>query len=378
MEENITCQYCGKTCKNKLSKAKHEHLCKLNPDYEKHLEVHRNTSVKASKAKEVIERISEKLAKNREKFLEDNPDEAYKDYELTCKNKKCGRTFTRRLKVRHFKNNYRVPQFCCQACANSHVHSEEERKRTSASVSKDRLHICPKCGNKFMHKGTNIHQTFCDECHLKNWGYERTSREKKNRKHKTLKCKATKPKRVKPTLHSSSCPSCGKTIWVKTEHEAFCYECCDKLNKYHYQLYTKDGKRVVSERAREAWRQAQLKLVKSGKHKGWKSRNITSYPERFWINVLKNNGLDFVREKPVAGYFLDFVLQKDGRMIDLEIDGKQHKYEDRKHHDKIRDRNLRDSGYIVYRIDWNEINSKYGKLKMKSKIRQFLWWYSHQ
>ena len=122
----------------------------------------------------------------------------------------------------------------------------------------------------------------------------------------------------------------------------------------------------------------QQEQEKPGKHKGWKSRNITSYPERFWISVLKNNGLDFVREKPVNGYFLDFVIQKGEKMIDLEIDGKQHKYEDRKHHDKIRDKNLRDSGYIVYRIDWNEINSRFGKFKIKSKINQFLWWYNHQ
>ena len=373
MEENITCQYCGKTCKNKLSKAKHEHLCRLNPDYEKHLEIHRNTSVKASKAKEIIERISEKLAKNREKFLEANPDEAYKDYELTCKNKKCGRTFTRRLKVRHFKNNYRIPQFCCQACANSHVHSEEERKRTSASNSRERLHTCPKCERKFMHKGTSIHQTFCDDCFVKTFGYVRDSKIKR-KEHTTN----TRGKPCKTNLHPSLCPSCGKTIWVKTEHEAYCYECCDKLNRYHYQLYTKDGKRILQGKTIEKIKQVKRQQVKLGKHKGWKSRNITSYPERFWINVLKNNGLDFVREKHVDGYFLDFVIQKGEKMIDLEIDGKQHKYEDRKRHDKVRDKNLRRSGYIVYRIDWNEINSKYGKLKMKSKIRQFLWWYAHQ
>ncbi len=329
MEENITCQYCGKVCKNKLSKAKHEHLCKLNPDYEKHLEIHRNTSVKASKEKEVVKRISEKLAKNREKFLEANPDEAYNDYVLTCKNKKCGRTFTRRLKVRHFKNNYRIPQFCCQACANSHVHSEEERKRVSKKVSSEHLHTCPKCGNKFMHKGTSIHQTFCDDCFVKNFGYVRGSKIK--RKEHTTK---TSGKTCKTNLHSSLCPSCGKTIWIKTEHEAYCYDCCDKLNRYHYQLYTKEGKRIVSARTREAWRQAQLKLVKSGKHKGWKSRNIKSYPEIFWEKVLNNNGISFIREKRVNGYFLDFVLRKGNKEIDLEIDGKQHKYEDRKIHDK--------------------------------------------
>ena len=64
-------------------------------------------------------------------------------------------------------------------------------------------------------------------------------------------------------------------------------------------------------------------------------------------------------------------------MIDLEIDGKQHKYQDRVQHDKLRDKRLRENGYLVYRIDWNEINSKQGSLKMKYKINQFLWWYNH-
>ena len=34
-----------------------------------------------------------------------------------------------------------------------------------------------------------------------------------------------------------------------------------------------------------------LEKVKNGTHKGWQSRNITSYPEKFFISVLKNNNL---------------------------------------------------------------------------------------
>ena len=32
--------------------------------------------------------------------------------------------------------------------------------------------------------------------------------------------------------------------------------------------------------------------IKNGLHKGWQSRNIISYPEKFFIEVLKNNGLE--------------------------------------------------------------------------------------
>ena len=33
------------------------------------------------------------------------------------------------------------------------------------------------------------------------------------------------------------------------------------------------------------------KRIKEGKHKGWISRNIRSYPEKFFDKVLKNNNL---------------------------------------------------------------------------------------
>ena len=62
-------------------------------------------------------------------------------------------------------------------------------------------------------------------------------------------------------------------------------------------------------------------------------------------------------------------------MIDLEIDGKQHTYADRIQHDKIRDKRIRTLGYLIYRVSWNNINTKIGKMKMKAKIKQFLWWY---
>ena len=32
------------------------------------------------------------------------------------------------------------------------------------------------------------------------------------------------------------------------------------------------------------------KLLKEGKHKGWQSRNIISYPEKFWKKVLEKGG----------------------------------------------------------------------------------------
>lgn len=116
----------------------------------------------------------------------------------------------------------------------------------------------------------------------------------------------------------------------------------------------------------------------NGTFSGWQSRNITSYPEKFWINVLDNNEISYIREDfSTKKYFLDFVIEKDGKKIDLEIDGKQHKYEDRKQHDKERDEYLQNLGYIVYRIEWNSINNEKGKNLMKSKIENFLDFYDN-
>lgn len=66
---------------------------------------------------------------------------------------------------------------------------------------------------------------------------------------------------------------------------------------------------------------------------------------------MNDNDISFIREDfSTKKYFLDFLIEKNGKKIDLEIDGKQHEYEDRKAHDILRDQYLTDLGFIVYRI----------------------------
>lgn len=138
---------------------------------------------------------------------------------------------------------------------------------------------------------------------------------------------------------------------------------------------------IASEKRRESGRQVQLRLIKEGRHNNWKSRNITSYPELFWKKVLDNHNIKYIFNAPIPKkslgedcqnfYFLDFLI---GGKIDLEIDGKQHRYSERSESDQKRDILLIKNGYIVYRIAWNEISSKEGSLLMKQKIEQFLNW----
>ena len=69
---------------------------------------------------------------------------------------------------------------------------------------------------------------------------------------------------------------------------------------------------------------------------------------------------------------MDFYIEINNRKIDLEIDGKQHKYEDRHNSDIVRDEFVKSRGVEVFRIDWNSINTEDGKILMKEKIKEFL------
>jgi very-short-patch-repair endonuclease len=72
-------------------------------------------------------------------------------------------------------------------------------------------------------------------------------------------------------------------------------------------------------------------------------------------------------------YFLDFYFHN--KKIDLEIDGKQHEYKDRKISDKKRDEALIKNGIKVYRIKWKNINTENGKRYIQDEIQKFLEFY---
>jgi very-short-patch-repair endonuclease len=124
------------------------------------------------------------------------------------------------------------------------------------------------------------------------------------------------------------------------------------------------------------------KRIADGKHKGWISRNVISYPEKFFIEVLKNNNIKYIHNYPVKqsdlglestyNYFLDFYIEN--KNIDLEIDGQQH--DRRKNDDMTRDAALISCDYNVYRIKWRNINTVNGKENMKKEIEKFLDYYN--
>ena len=200
--------------------------------------------------------------------------------------------------------------FCCRSCANTRHHSKEIYQKISNTL----------------HNGINEHKyIFRNQYGEYNYGIR--------------KCK---------------CEYCGKEF-ESIKNKRFCSNECK---------YKSAGEKISLLRQKE---------IQNGTFKGWQTRNIISYAEKFWLKILDNNLIKYQKEYYFDNkYFLDFYIEINNRKIDLEIDGKQHKYSERIEHDKVRDEYIKSKGIEVYRIEWNEIKSNKGKLLMKDKISNFL------
>ena len=222
------------------------------------------------------------------------------------------------------------------------------------------VYFCLNCGKQLAHK-----HKFCSRnCSASYLNKRKThSEETKKKISSTLKNRYSNVPRnnIGKRLFESCCELCGKTFWSRHKNTRFCSPKCS----------------ANSPITKEKQKAAQQRLIELGIHTGWSKRNIMSYAEKFWQNVLTNNNISYIKEDHSTGhYFLDFLISKNGKKIDLEIDGKQHKYKDRAAHDKQRDIYLQKRGYIVYRIPWNSINTDAGKVEMKQKIDKFLEFYN--
>lgn len=209
---------------------------------------------------------------------------------------------------------------------------------------KNRKVYCLYCGKEIIGKD-KFNKKFCNNSCAAKYNNSNRVRVKKEKKSK-LK-------------HKCVCVVCGKEFLSTHKHSTHCSPKCTASDL--------NVKKKLQNKVQER--------INNGTFSGWQSRNITSYPEQFWIKVLDDHNITYIREDfSTKKYFLDFLIEKNGKKIDLEIDGKQHK--DRKDHDKERDKYLTGLGYVVYRIDWNSINNQKGKDLMKSKIEAFLEYYN--
>lgn len=239
-----------------------------------------------------------------------------------CKN--CGKPISK------YKNI-----FCNSSCAA--IYNNKKRKETGFTTKgKTKVVNCISCGKEIevsVHALYNSY--FCSKC------------KPKTRKH--------------AILHKCICKMCGKIFLSQKKSSTHCSHQCSANDP----------------EVKEKLRQKQLKLIEEGKHQGWQTRNIRSYPEEFWKKVLDNNNISYAQEVYITQYryFLDFLIEIGDIKIDLEIDGGQHLRKEVHDKDVIRDERLKTMGYTIYRVPWNEINSEDGKSKMKIKIDKFLDFY---
>lgn len=209
------------------------------------------------------------------------------------------------------------------------------------------------CSNKYFQHGINN-----DDFDIEKYGkrYEKVSislLENTNRKNLNKELKY--------------CKQCNIDITNKPKRNIFCSNKCR-------------GKNGISDETKEKLSNKAKERIENGIHKGWVSRNIESYPEKFFKKVLENNNIRYELNKPISqkslglesqySYFLDFYIEEGN--IDLEIDGEQHKY--RQEHDKFRDEFI-SKQFNVYRIKWKSINTETGKKYIKEEINKFLEYY---
>lgn len=168
------------------------------------------------------------------------------------------------------------------------------------------------------------------------------------------------------------CPTCLKSFIQFKRPRTFCSNKC--------RVMTQETKNKIGVQARNR--------VINGTHNTWTTRPNLSYAEQFFVKVLDSNGFKdrYIVNKYVSkrdlgldqssGYFLDFYFPEF--KLDLEIDGKQHRYPDRIKSDLTRDSVLADNGFEVYRIEWNEIKTQAGQDLMKEKIDKFIGKWANQ
>lgn len=185
-----------------------------------------------------------------------------------------------------------------------------------------------------------------------------------------------KPKREKSVNRIKRKSRSTKGIKVRNDYNKNCIICGNEFTG------TKKAKSCSEKCKREILKRSVRERIESGKHKGWASRNIESYPEKFFKKVLGLNKISYKFNHPVSkrslgisegsNYFLDFFIEINGKKLDLEIDGKQHEINERKESDSHRDEILINNGYLVHRIKWknpiNDVNKKY----IKEEINKLL------
>lgn len=223
---------------------------------------------------------------------------------------------------------------------------------------------CHTCGKDVYKTTSALHdsnsgKSFCSKsCAATTNNVNRDHSYTKNKKR--VLCKSCN-KEIKVPVNASSNATCRKCKHISIYGDNKKCKICNVLLKNKNKTGYCNKHVRSSDEYRNKLRDTQIKKISQGKHKGWTTRNILSYPEKYFKELLDNEFPGtFKINYPVAkrslglesdaNYFLDFYFPD--LKLDLEIDGKQHRYSERVESDRIRDKALHKAGYRVFRIRW--------------------------
>jgi len=193
------------------------------------------------------------------------------------------------------------------------------------------------------------------------------------------------------------CERCKRKFVIKKRYDKhdcglnlFC-ECCKKEMKEKYGsgrfCSKKCARKFSTAKNRKEITKKMIKTMRENDSFSGYPRNHPSYPEKFFIEVLKNKNIfdkcifqfKVHKKKDLqvnehGNYFLDFYFLE--KKIDLEIDSGFHLIGDCPSRDKIRDERLIKNGIKVYRIMWKNIKNDEGKEYIKNEIEKFMNFYA--
>lgn len=260
------------------------------------------------------------------------------------------------------KSKYEIINKICPVC-------KIEFKTQRRDDRKEKTYCSKKCCNSLNLGGRYSKETIDkrvkwirDKYSSKN-SHVKISVSKTNKKHNSLKKIF-----IKKTPILRNCLICGDVFSSIKNIQNYCSLSCSGKARWKNPDYRNNLISKIKER------------VKNGTHKGWQSRNILSYPEQFFKTALNNNGyensykINFPIAKKSLGvnctacYFLDFYFEDI--KLNIEIDGKQHDFQERKESDKKRDELLNKYGIEVYRIKWK--NPAKHKDYINEKIKELI------
>lgn len=153
----------------------------------------------------------------------------------------------------------------------------------------------------------------------------------------------------------------GRIVWNK----GLTKDNDERVKKTGETFSMRNSQGLFNLKGRKLHKETKLKISNSMKkaHKEKRAWNIgmsrwnnePSYPEKFFMKVIENEFVDknYKREYPVSIYSIDFAWVD--KKLAIEIDGAQHEKPEYKERDKRKDRCLKENGWEILRIKWDDM-----------------------